>query len=110
MQIQTVAVILALSAFMPNLASADTMRCGDKLIVTGDSTSKVLLTCGEPFLKESLSTEEEKLKDNTPQGSKTTAVEVLVEKWTYTPGEGKFIKVLIFRDGLLDEIETGDRI
>ena len=63
-----------------------------------------------PYLRESVSIEEKKVKVRTSQGSATTAIEVQVERWSYIPGEGKLLKTLNFRDGILAEIETGNRL
>ncbi|MGI0119098.1 DUF2845 domain-containing protein [Zooshikella sp. RANM57] len=97
---------------------SDTMRCGSKLVKTGDSTTKVILTCGEPLQKEYLGTriteERTHIRYTNPDYNETTGrtytskKEVIVEKWTYGQ-KGQFLKFLIFRDGVLDEIETGGR-
>ena len=31
------------------------------------------------------------------------------EKWTYNLGEGSLLRILTFQDGVLKQIETGDR-
>ncbi|MEP4890616.1 MAG: DUF2845 domain-containing protein [Aliiglaciecola sp.] len=77
--------------------NADTLRCGSKLIKTGDSTLDVLLTCGEPTYKEDLSSHPEKHRS------------VKVVRFLYTQPKGKFHKILEFHDGVLIKIENGPR-
>lgn len=89
---------------------AESMRCGKKVVKTGDSTSKVLATCGEPFQREFVGVEKSKIKEEIDQGSVTETKEVKVEKWTYNFGAGTLLRLLTFKDGMLVEIETGDRI
>ena len=45
--------ILFVLLALPTSASADqtTMRCGSRIVQTGDSMFKVLRTCGEPVTK-----------------------------------------------------------
>ncbi|MBU2705417.1 DUF2845 domain-containing protein [Zooshikella marina] len=112
--------LLALAAcigFSANTYS-DSMRCGSKLVKSGDSTTKVLLTCGEPLQKEYLGTRVTEERAHTrytnPDYNETTGrtyisrKEIIVEKWTYGQ-KGQFLKFLIFRDGVLDTVETGGR-
>ncbi|MBU2710108.1 DUF2845 domain-containing protein [Zooshikella harenae] len=97
---------------------SDSMRCGSKLVKSGDSTTQVILTCGEPLQKEYLGTrvteDRTHIRYSNPDHDETTGrtyiskKEVIVEKWTYGK-KGQFLKFLIFRDGVLDEIETGGR-
>lgn len=89
---------------------ADSMRCGNKLVRSGYSSAEVLLTCGEPILREVSSLERDKTEETAATGSTSSSVQVRVEKWTYNQGAGKLLKILTFRDGELISIETGTRM
>ena len=45
---------------------ADSMRCGNKLISTGDKKAEVLIKCGEPLTQETIAIEEETEGQKTP--------------------------------------------
>jgi hypothetical protein len=78
---------------LPVPGQAETMKCGSRVIGTGSSKAFVLLNCGEPFLSETVSGDDERR----------------VEQWTYLPGQGRLIRILTFRGGRLSSIETGRR-
>ncbi|WP_163832648.1 DUF2845 domain-containing protein [Spartinivicinus ruber] len=101
---------------------ADSMRCKNRLVSTGDSKAKVLLTCGEPMLKEDHSyTVSEKVNSdiyrhnqqyngvNAHGASREITRLINVEKWTYNPGRNKFLRIVTFKEGKIDSIETGER-
>ena len=86
---------------------ADSLRCRNKLVATGDSTAKVLLTCGEPLLKEVVSTHTKKVSKS---GKKNEAYkEFYVEKWTYDFGRKYPLRILTFQNGVLDRIDSERR-
>ncbi|MDO6694148.1 DUF2845 domain-containing protein [Aliiglaciecola sp. 3_MG-2023] len=76
---------------------ADTLRCGSKLIKTGDTSIDVILICGEPTYKEDLTTQQRKHRG------------VKVERFLYVQPKGQFHKILEFHDGVLIKIENGPR-
>ena len=97
-----VAVLIITATYTHSFA--DTLRCRNRLISTGDSTSKVLLTCGEPLLKEVVSTH---IKKVFKSGKKKEAYkEVYVEKWTYDFGRKYPLRILTFKNGVLDRIDS----
>ncbi|GAC13892.1 DUF2845 domain-containing protein [Aliiglaciecola lipolytica] len=83
--------------FSAGSAYADSMRCGSKLIKTGDSTIDVLLKCGDPNYKEDLSKHQKK------------HTRVNVERHLYKREKGQLQKILVFHDGVLVEIQNGPR-
>ncbi|MCX4028626.1 DUF2845 domain-containing protein [Endozoicomonas sp. SM1973] len=109
----TVRSVLVLLTTFVSVANGytDRMRCGSKLITSGDSKAKVLLLCKEPMLKEDLSQKiVNKSNWNNLNGYSSEAVTYInIEKWKYNRGKGKFLGVVIFRDGVVDAIEVGDR-
>ena len=92
------------------LSYADSMRCQGKMVSTGDISTKVLLTCGEPLSKELVEIKKTKSSDSSTKDSKTEESKVFVEKWTYGFGKGRLLKILTFQEGVLKKIETGDRM
>ena len=92
------------------LSYADSMRCRGKIVSTGDTSTKVLLTCGEPLLKEVVEIKKTKYSDSGKKNPKTEESEVFIEKWTYGFGKGRLLKILTFQEGVLVKIEAGGRM
>ena len=98
-----VALMLLLSA---QLVQADSLRCGSRIVTTGDSKAEVLMECGEPSFREIV-------------GEKTVyrrffylfseSYTVLVEKWTYNLGSTQFLRILTFEGDTLAKIELGGK-
>ena len=100
------AVIPLLMLALP--ASADAMRCGSKLVRSGDASSRVRALCGEPadirrtyILRPPLYDYEGRI---SYYGS--GLVEVPVEIWIYNFGPYKLMRRLRLVDGELEDIET----
>ena len=88
-----------LTVFVLDL-SADSFRCGRKLISTGDSASKVLRVCGEPLYKDRGN---EKIKVNGV--SKNTRV----ERWYYKKSARSLEHAILIHKGSIVAVEIGDR-
>ena len=58
-----------------------TFRCGSGLVTTGDSETKVLVTCGEPTSKK------QKCEQRHPE---TGICSQEIDIWTYNCGDGDF--------------------
>ena len=95
---------------LPFAVQADTLRCGNRLVSTGDSDSTVLRICGEPAHRDAVRIEKRKVEKETAEGVVSETVTTRVERWTYNPGSGQLAKILTFRDGVLSSIEDGDRL
>jgi len=81
-------------------AQADSFRCGNRLVSSGDSPEQLLLRCGEPQSRDSV--RQEYWVNGRLQ-------KVRLERWHYRPGGGKFAReVLIYRDEIVG-ITLGDR-
>lgn len=74
------------------------MRCGNKIVNTGDTISEVVLTCGQPIDIQSVGLKEER------------GGFVKIERYTYVFGKGKLAKILEFHGGKLVEISNGPRM
>jgi hypothetical protein len=72
-------------------------RCGDEMISTGDSRAGVLMKCGKPNHTDKFSAKKSK---RGGQG---------IEKWYYNCGNGDFVYVLTFENGVLKNEETEGR-
>ena len=85
-------------------ASADSMRCGSKLLTDGDTLDKVEALCGPPAAVE----RREILRPFGYNRGITvhSSYEVSVELWTYNFGPNKLMYRLRFEDGLLVDVDT----
>lgn len=111
-------IALSFLLLCPGLVSAESMRCGNRVISTGNTKAKVLITCGEPFLREvveergSAHTEGAIQKfgsgDSTFSAFTTSSL-TAVEKWTYNLGSNQFLRILTFEGDKLVDIELGDK-
>ena len=82
-------------------------RCGDGLVGTGDTKTKVQMTCGLPGSKENT------CKDNWLNATRTTKTKKKkcekVEIWYYNCGENDFVYALKFEDNILTDEKTQGR-
>jgi len=111
--------LLASSAFTG--ASAQSLRCKGDLAQIGNSKGTILQKCGEPVMKDSFCKPVQETVSSAPvttptvpNTSGTTNVTVntcqQVEEWTYNPGYGQFMTMLLFEGGSLKSIRYGDRV
>jgi hypothetical protein len=123
------AVILAfLASSLFTGASAQSLRCKGDLAQIGNSKGTILQKCGEPVMKDSFCKPVQETVSSAPvitptvpnsSGSSTTASATAnvtvntcqqVEEWTYNPGYGQFMTMLLFEGGSLKSIRYGDRV
>jgi hypothetical protein len=97
-------------------AGADGMRCGNRLISTGDSTYDVRSRCGEPrdaTRRTETRTERRRVRVACANGEarcereQEVSAEVVVDEWTYDFGPQRFVHYLTFLDGKLARVATG---
>jgi hypothetical protein len=93
------ATYCVLTMFVPDL-SADSYRCGRKLISTGDSASTLLRVCGEPRYKDRGN---EQIKVNGI--SKNTRV----ERWYYKKSSRSIEHAILLYKGSVVAVEVGSR-
>ena len=89
-------------------ASADGMRCGNRLMTTGDPRAKVRQFCGEPA---DIQTRSILRRPTFNFGGRTLSygdgyVEIPIEIWTYNFGPYKLMRQVRFVDGMVEDIET----
>lgn len=74
----------------------DTMRCGSRLASIDMSAAEVLAACGEPAYRDVWP---------QPYGAAVGALGQ-VEEWTYNFGSSQLLRILRFRRGRLQQIDT----
>lgn len=89
-------------------ASADSMRCGNKLVATGDTLYDVRGRCGEPAFA-TRRTELRTVSGWSPGVGASRTVEIVIDEWTYDFGPQKFVQHLIFEQGRLLYVVSGHR-
>jgi hypothetical protein len=102
------AVFAALLLAIAAPAFADGMRCGSKLVTSGDPRAKVRQFCGEPT---DVQTRQILRRPYFNFGGRVLSygdgyVEVPVEIWTYNFGPYKLMRQVRFVDGRVEDIET----
>jgi hypothetical protein len=126
---RTATVILAfLASSLFTSASAQSLRCKGDLAQIGNSKGTILQKCGEPVMKDTFCKPVQNTASTTTpiitpaapvtttgnSASTTTNVTVntcqQVEEWTYNPGYGQFMTMLLFEGGSLASIRYGDRV
>jgi hypothetical protein len=85
-------------------SASDTLRCGNRLVSIGDNKAEVLIKCGAPAWKDDW-TERHIININTPGELR---VSVDRERWIYDLGHNSFLRFLLFENGRLVKISTGD--
>jgi hypothetical protein len=83
------------------------------LACEGDSKFEVIHKCGEPdYAEETEEITEGSVRSDAEQKERRSsfrAVRQRVEKFYYNCGQGRFIKILVFRGGRLVSIKEGER-
>lgn len=80
--------------------AADSMRCGHKVVRTGDSPAALLERCGEPRYRSRGDAE-----IDTAQGRRS----VKVQRWHYKEDERSLERVVLVFQGEIVGMETGRR-
>lgn len=98
-------VVLGLLACSPAFA----FRCGNKLVSKGDLRTEVAAKCGEPTEVSSQRSVYRRpviWSHGRPYYIGQDFIEIPVESWVYNLGPHKFMRRVIFEDGVVAEIET----
>jgi uncharacterized protein DUF2845 len=108
MRVLVSATLAALLLTLALPAAADGLRCGSKLMTTGDPRSKVRQFCGEPT---DIQTRSILRRPTFNFGGRTLSygdgyVEIPVEIWTYNFGPYKLMREIRFVDGRIESIDT----
>lgn len=81
-------------------ATADSYRCGRKLIRTGDTGAEVIRVCGSPWYKDRA-----KQLLTLPEGPR----KVSVQRWFYKKNERALERMVLIYQGKVVGIEVGGR-
>lgn len=91
--------LMVILAFIDS-ASADSFRCGRKVIRTGDSPGDLLQKCGEPRYKD------RGYENMRAQGRQK---KVRVERWYYKKSSRALEQIVVIHKGRIIAINTGQR-
>lgn len=83
--------------------ASQAMRCGDKLVYTGDSQYAILQKCGEPQDKQIY---EEVVPLYNAAGYQIGTTVNVVERWIYQRSSADFQYTLTFNSGVVKEINA----
>ena len=101
------AILLGASLLISSAASADTLRCGSKLISEGDPIEKVREYCGEPVVKKrTWITRQPRFEYGGQEIPFPGQEDVPVDLWTYDFGANKLMRRVRFVAGKVESIET----
>jgi len=89
-------VLLMVSILFSNIATADSFRCGRKIVKQGDSGSSLIRKCGNPVRKYS----SKEMVDDQGRQSR-----VAVSNWVYERNRGKDMIVSV-RSGTVIKIQV----
>lgn len=114
-------IVLSLLLLSLPLDAALALRCGSRVISTGDHYTRVLRFCGEPIhVNQWVETRVQRVyedpwddyrnyggvKPGKTYGPQIVKKPVVIEEWTYNLGPQRFMRLLRFEDGRLENIET----
>lgn len=105
-------------AALAPMAQAQTLNCNRDFAQLGDAKYTILQKCGEPVFKDSFC---KKTEPNAGLFAPTVPTPPVngvivqnacepVEEWTYKPGSGQFVTLLLFENGALKSIRYAGRI
>jgi hypothetical protein len=95
-------LFLCVAAIGADLARAETLRCGNRLVAPGETATEVLAKCGKPT---SVTVIKEPIRARNAQGGTRIVGETHVEIWRYERGSREFPAVLKFEEGVLKALE-----
>ena len=95
---------LLFALFLCPNAEAQTFRCGDQVVSSGDTKAEVVMKCGSPSGADS---RQEELIERLDPDTKRKII-VMIDEWTYIQGPDALTRILTFRNGRLSDVrESG---
>lgn len=91
---------ILISVFVIEMVHADSMRCGQRVVRTGDSPAVLLARCGEPFHRG-----KGYAQVKTEGGRK----KVRVDQWHYKKNDRSLERIVLIYQGEIVRVETGGR-
>ena len=98
------AAVFALCAAIPLAASAETFRCGARIVSTDSTVNELVQHCGEPASRTSNT---EDIRARNRYGLWVTTGQTTTETWTYDRGPQAERMVVTIVDGKIKRIERG---
>ena len=102
MRVLTIVLLVFLGWFPYDVANAT--RCGNAIVVEGDSSYRVRKKCGEPDSIERSVIYKTRAVHRGYRYVGSEDYSVVIEEWTYNLGPNKFIRLLRFENGVLKTI------
>jgi hypothetical protein len=100
-------MIVAATSLIACAASADSLRCGSRLISEGDPIEKVRQYCGEPAAtRRTWITRQPRFEYGGQEVPFEGSEDVPVDLWTYDLGPNRLQRRIRFVAGKVDSIET----
>lgn len=96
---------LLLALLHGSAAASEGMKCGTRLVSIGDNKAEVFVKCGAPVWQDEW--EDVLIEHRKDLGDQF--VTTSRERWTYNFGANSFLRFLLFENGHLVEISTGER-
>lgn len=90
-------------------AWGESFYCGSDLINRGDLKHQVQSRCGPPTTRETWSVEEREPYHDAAGVRRHRVTRIPMEQWIYDFGAQRFVRILLFKAGVLVEISTSDR-
>ena len=85
------------------------MRCGSRIVSEGAYQFEVLKKCGEPaFVDERVNYDVTRPLPPRQNLSREYRESIIIEEWTYNFGPRKFMRLLRFENGILEQIHLLD--
>jgi hypothetical protein len=82
-----------------SVATADSIRCDGGIVSVGDARLDLFARCGPPTLQET--------EPVVTARTSSENVGLLIERWTYNLGTGRFIQIVSLQGGKIIAIERG---
>src|SRR3569832_2795699 len=86
-------------------ASSESMKCGNRLVSIGDNKAEVFIKCGAPGWQDDWA--DDLIEHRGDLGEHFVTTERV--RWIYIFGANSFLRFLLFENGRLVEIATGER-
>jgi hypothetical protein len=99
--------VISAALLLPVLVSAQTIRCGSKLISLGSSQVEVTAQCGDPTQVNHSAGYQGTVRTSIPREVIGGSVdEVQVEIWIYNFGPNKLMQRIRFENGIVTGIDS----
>jgi hypothetical protein len=92
-------------SILPLAVSAESMRCGNRIVNETMTIDEILQKCGEPQKKD---VSKEDVFAKNPAGYTTKRGEQVTERWYYKPSTGSLTMMVKIIDGKVVSIERAD--